>query len=496
MIIDDITGYVPKQESLKFFSWNNMMFGKEDNETPLMHYYLIDEMLTKHTKVCGEMFRGSAKTTNTSHKLPLYVATMGTLPNFGNVKNAVLISDTFEQADTQLQSCLAYYNNSDILQNFLTLVKRKEGMLLFENKRGERFHISARGAGQSFRGTNFEGQRPQWIIGDDLQSDEILTNKDAARKLISWWVGTVLQAVDINRFKITVIGTPMIEGDLINSLMNSPEYNKIRFPVARNFSLVPEQMQSNWSDRFTPQKIIAMYNDAKALGAEAEFFREMFLEINNEETQVFKREWIKKHSVKDIAREKHKYNFFTSMDLAVSFKQKADRTVVMTIAVDASGRWYIVGLAMGRYTPSEVIDILFKQVRRWRPLEVRTEKAALQQVLGHFIEERMMKENTHFLSNPLELNSTTKKEVRIVGLQPRFKQGKISLPIDECQDEAILLEKEILGQTKETNTTGHDDGIDTLANFNDPNFIVLPSDYDKDYYGDIESLNISDPTVF
>lgn len=184
------------------------------------------------------------------------------------------------------------------------------------------------------------------------------------------------------------------------------------------------------------------------------------------------------------------------MDLAVSFKQKADRTVVMTIAVDASNRWYIVDLAMGKYNPSEVIDILFKQVRKWRPIEVRTEKAALQQVLGHFIDERMMKENTHFLSNQLELNTTTKKEVRIVGLQPKFKQGKIFLPTDRCQEEIMLLEKEILGQTRETNITGHDDGIDTLANFLDPNFVITPSDYDTDYYGDIRNLEIHDPTVF
>ena len=280
--------YRPQQESLKFFNWNNLMFGNDTNETPKMHFQLIDEMLTQHTKFCGEMFRGSAKTTNTSHKMPLYTAMLGRLPNFGQVKNAVLISDTFEQADTQLQSCMAYYTNSDKLQNFLTLVKRKEGMLLFENNKGDRFHIAARGAGQSFRGTNYEGQRPQWIIGDDLQGDEILTNKDAAKKLISWWVGTVLQAVDISRFKITVIGTPMLDNDLISSLMRSPEYHTVRFKVAQEFSTDPSKIISAWADRFTPQKIISMYHDAKALGAEAEFFREMFLEVANEETQIFK----------------------------------------------------------------------------------------------------------------------------------------------------------------------------------------------------------------
>jgi hypothetical protein len=100
MIIESIDGYKPRAESIAFFSFCNMMFGADDNETPLMHYYLVDEILTGHGKFIGEMFRGSAKTTNLSHKMPLYVAAMGKLPNFGNVKNAVLISDTFEQADT------------------------------------------------------------------------------------------------------------------------------------------------------------------------------------------------------------------------------------------------------------------------------------------------------------------------------------------------------------------------------------------------------------
>ena len=42
-------------------------------------------------------------------------------------------------------------------------------------------------------------------------------------------------------------------------------------------------------------------------------------------------------------------------------------------------------MAAGRFSPTEVIDILFKQVSAWKPLEVRAEKAALQQVLSQAI---------------------------------------------------------------------------------------------------------------
>ena len=61
--------YRPQQESLKFFNWNNLMFGNDTNETPKMHFQLIDEMLTQHTKFCGEMFRGSAKALSLDSKI-------------------------------------------------------------------------------------------------------------------------------------------------------------------------------------------------------------------------------------------------------------------------------------------------------------------------------------------------------------------------------------------------------------------------------------------
>ena len=61
--------YRPQQESLKFFNWNNLMFGNDTNETPKMHFQLIDEMLTQHTKFCAEMFRGSAKAVSLDSKI-------------------------------------------------------------------------------------------------------------------------------------------------------------------------------------------------------------------------------------------------------------------------------------------------------------------------------------------------------------------------------------------------------------------------------------------
>jgi phage terminase large subunit-like protein len=240
-----------------------------------------------------------------------------------------------------------------------------------------------------------------------------------------------------------------------------------------------------------------MYNEAKHLGTENDFFREMMLEVVNDDMRVFKREWIKRYRWSELRKQKFELNFFTSMDLAVSKKQHSDYSVIITIGVNSSGHWFIVRVDRGRYTPSEVIDKLFSHVREFNPLEVRAEKAALQQVLDHFIEEKMLKEKTHFLYNPLENNSIQKKEYRILGLQPLFKNRMVYFPDDICYDEVAALEKEILGFTKQGSTVKNDDAIDCLANFLDPDFIFKPNDYKRDdnvVYG--YNTSIKDPTIF
>jgi len=107
----------------------------------------------------------------------------------------------------------------------------------------------------------------------------------------------------------------------------------------------------------------------------------------------------------------------------------------------------------------------------------------------------MLKENTHFMMNYLQLNSTTKKELRILSMQPLFKNRMIHFPTDVSQDEVAMMEHQILGFTKEGSTTGNDDILDWLANFNDPNFIVLPSDYSEEYHEGIV-IEAKDSTIF
>jgi hypothetical protein len=391
---------------------------------------------------------------------------------------------------------MAYYDRSDVLKSFLKVERNVEGEVIFINNKGHRTRLFCKGAGQAFRGSNWEGHRPDFIIGDDILNDDIIANKELRTKLARWWTGVVENAVNKSHFKIVVIGTPMVEDDLLGLFSRSDEWYSVLVPVCREFPVPRDEIMSVWADRFTEDVIWDAYMSAKSIGEEGTFFRELMLQIVSDDTRVFKKDWIKRYKYEDVKKEKQKYNFFTTMDLAVSKKQSADFTVVMTIAVNSEGHWFIARVDRGRYNPSETIDILFKHVRQFKPIEVRAEKAGIQQVLGHFIEERMNKENTHFFMSDLSANSVQKKELRILGLQPRFKARKVHFPTDVCQDEVVALEHELMGFTREGSTTGHDDAIDTLANFLDEGFIVVPSDYGNTEYTEGFVLSAVDPTVF
>ena len=475
--------YLPKEMSAMFFSWVNLHIPRESNKTPRMHYQIIDELLTEDQNVQAMVHRGGAKSTVLTNYLPLYVACHGELPNFGRVKNLIIFSATIEQAIGQLKGIRDIWENSEALQEILTVAISKKGKIVADkvdhlclvNLDGQRIHIQAKGAGQSMRGTKQDGARPQLLIFDDILVDEILTSEKERKKLKTWFFSTVQNAVDIEHYKKIVVGTPMTDDDILMEMLRSTTYKSVKFPVANEFPVPIENIVSSWKDRFTPERIMKQFQEAKEMGAEGDFYREMMLEVVNDEMRLFEERFFKSYKYKDIKKNLAEMNFFTSMDLAVSSKKSGDFTVIITIGVNKDGHWFIVKCDVGRFSPTTVIDKLFKHVVMFRPLEVRGEKAALQQVLNDFIDKRMIDTGIYFNMDGLKNNSSISKEYRINALQPKMKMGHIHFPSDIDEDSLAELIYEMKGYIRTGATTAHDDAVDCLANFLDPDFVFTPS---------------------
>ena len=475
--------YRPTQRSIEFFNFVNLIFGEQPNKTPKAHYMFIDHV-TSHWQLEQVLaHRGLGKSELVSKFLPLFVAYKGGLPGFGKVENMIIFSDTISQAQEHLANLRMEYDNSEKLQQVLKLVetktiKPKVDVLVFENLEGNRIFIQAKGAGESMRGTKKGKTRPQLLVFDDILNDDILESEVVRKKLHTWFFSTVSNAVDITHFKYIMINTPMTESDIVGLARISRQWHTLELPVAMEFGVPLNQMVTSWADRFTPQRVMEKYKEAESMGAEGQFYREMMLEITNREMALFKMERIKHFHYEDLKPRFPTMLFYTAMDLAVSRKQSADYTAIITIAVDSEMNWYVVRIDHGRYDMNETMRRLFdNHIKKYNPMSIGLERAAHQQVFNDFMQQKMIQEGIVKEIVPLKSNSAVSKELRIATLVPVINTGKLFLSDKLRPDSERELLHELSMMTREACLAQHDDLADCLASFTEQGFVTYPGDY-------------------
>jgi len=58
---------------------------------------------------------------------------------------------------------------------------------------------------------------------------------------------------------------------------------------------------------------------------------------------------------------------YTFVDPAISQKQEADYTAIVTIGIDQNNRIYVLDIFHERVEPSDSINALFEIVKHWKP---------------------------------------------------------------------------------------------------------------------------------
>lgn len=169
------------------------------------------------------------------------------------------------------------------------------------------------------------------------------------------------------------------------------------------------------------------------------------------ENQEFLKNQFRYFTDQDIATKELIYT--TTVDLAISKKETADYTVLVTVGKEpTSNKWYIVDITSGRLDPLQTIDAMFMVQRKYRT-RFFIESVAYQKALKYFVEEEQRRRQVYFMVDELK-NTKKRKEERIRGLIPLYRTGIIHHRPTYTQ-----LEEELL-----TFPFGiHDDHADALA---------------------------------
>jgi predicted phage terminase large subunit-like protein len=319
------------------------------------------------------------------------------------------------------------------------------------NKGGE---FNAVGVGSAVTGTGADV-----ILIDDIHKDRAEAESETMRENAWEYYRSTLYSRLEGYGAVIVIMQRWHTDDLVGRLLEDAEHKKaagepydewevINFPaIALDDEKYRKAGEPLWPNKFP----IAVLENIRSTQGNYNWISQYQQDPILAETQEFKEDMFRYYNAEDI---EHVYlRYYTIVDPAISQKQEADNTVVLTVAKEVNGpNVYRIREDAGHFTPKQTQDLVFKHHADFNS-EVFIETVAYQKALKYNIEEEQRRRNTYFTVH--EVKSTTNKEIKVRGgLLPMYENGVIFHKRTDREYEHELL---AFPRGK------HDDRIDAMA---------------------------------
>jgi predicted phage terminase large subunit-like protein len=465
--------YVPSRFALEFVNFIKLVNGAqgEENETPVVHYRMLDELVSNDKHICNMCSRGLAKTTLLGEYLFLDLAVYGKLPGFGKVDYALYVSDSIENGVKKMRYRIERrWENSPFLQNYIPKTRFTDIRWYFQNLSGKELVVTGHGAKTGVRGTVELNTRPQLAVLDDLISDEDARSDTVIASIEEVVYKAIDYALHPKKNKIIWSGTPFNAKDPLYKAVESGAWAVNVYPVCEEYPCEEEEFRGAWPDRFTYGYVKDKYEKALQAGKIDTFNQELMLRIMSDEDRLIEDQDIVWFDRSKVLRNFGAYNFYITTDFATTEKSSGDFSVISVWAYNNNGDWLWVDGILERQLMDKNVDDLFLLVQKYSPQSVGIEVTGQQAGFIPWIQREMLERNIFFNlasdenSNRPGVRPNTNKMQRFNVVVPWFKMHKIWLP-EDLRDSKII--KEAMSELTLASQSGfkskHDDFIDTIS---------------------------------
>lgn len=403
--------------------------------SPAFHLKLVLEYL-KNDLLAIAAPRESAKSTIINFIIPTHAIC------FKHRRFAIIVQSTYNKACSSLETIKKEFKeNQDLIKDYgIVIRKDSEGDAIFRHPDGFETQIICAGREQipALRGRKSGAWRPDLIILDDVEDDEMVKNPDRRVEMQRYFDDVLMLLGERNRVKIVVVGTILHDDSQMAKLVSKTEYLQFRKLLYRGLNIVDGKKVSLWDYKWTVEQL-----DEMAKNDPIKFAKEIQNDPSTGLLQDIQREDFRRWYIEEsqcvllgesgqiTARyDIHACKAAIACDLAWEEKREDDYSVIMpgflTPQSDILIDDYIFEKGM---KPDRLCEILFTMEKRLKgltrtPVPIGFEKAKLEKVMKHLLKLEMRRRNYFLWFKDLQWD-TDKISRIITRLQPRYKQHMI-----------------------------------------------------------------------
>lgn len=407
-----------------------MVFPHRHPQTsPPFHVEIMDLWRSQDEFVLIEAFREGAKSTLSEEFLLLEAC-------FANFGYCIILGETYTKACQRLEAIkFEAVKNMKLLALFGKL--KVAGNVWNENQIElmNGVMIEAHGWEEEIRGFKWHDLRPDRAYLDDIENAERVKDKAAVDKSMRKLVLELMPAMDKEKGKIRVTGTPLAEDCMITRLRANPDWTSRSYPICNGDIDAPDT-KALWPERYPIEWIRKKRDQAERAGQLRGFLQEYMLMAIGSQDKPFESEhireiaidpfpWLPKTLIVDPARTAN-----------INSSDRTGRVVVSRMGT----RVYVHASSGEYWKPDAIIADAFDTSRRFDGAAVAMEKNSLDEWLLQPMRAEMLRRGESLPLKPIQAPQDRSKEQFIMGLQPFFEAGDIVLVGGQGQHAQLVAE--------------------------------------------------------
>lgn len=232
----------------------------------------------RNTKAVFKWARGHAKSTTMDIFIPLWLKSQ----RQRQINVMVLVGKSNESANTLLGDIQAELQYNKRYINDFGVQYNAGSWLSGEFVTADGTAFFARGRGQSPRGLRYRNNRPDYIVIDDLDDDELVQNPKRVSELTDWVKTALFGCFGAQGGRFVMVGNLISKTSVLNNVAQTDGV------YLSEVNIIDKKGNPSWAEFWTKDKID---DDRRFMGYRA-FEREY---MNNPITEgaVFRQDWIK-----------------------------------------------------------------------------------------------------------------------------------------------------------------------------------------------------------